>query len=316
MGKKRVLIFEDSDIFADMLLEFLDAEDYETGRAENGLEGIKMVYSFLPELIVSDVEMPLFKGYQSTRLLKTRAATRGIPIIMFTTLGESKDKFWGEHAGADFYIEKSPETFEQLSKQIKRLLQETPPVDYEPIKREGKRITDNYLIEMVNSLLDSKLFQTTLIGMLAELSAKASSLDETVKGVFSLLNNVCQSEICSIMIMDADNSLVVYNANNAGYTQEIAEDFKSIAIADFNTRFSDYKVESSEVNDFSPAGEKNKKIESYIMIPLASSGEEFATVHIGTSIKEYFSPVILENVNVFLSAAAPIIANALRLRQM
>ena len=315
MGRK-VLIFEDSDIFADMLLEFLQKEGYETDRAENGLEGIKKVYSFLPELIVSDVEMPLFKGYQSTRLLKSRPATRDIPVIMFTSLGESKDKFWGEQAGADHYIEKSPENFAELSKQIQNLLGKSPPVDYEKIKREGKRINDNSLIEMVNNLLDNKLFQTTLIGLLAELSHKVSSLEETVQGVFSLLQNVCQAEICSIMIKDADDSLVVYNANNAGYTEEITEDFKAITIADFNTRFSDYKVVSKEVFDFFPNGEKNKRIESYIMIALASSGDDFATVHIGTSIKEYFSPVILENLNVFLSTAAPIVANALRLRQM
>ena len=316
MDKKRILIFEDSDIFADMLLEFLNEEKYETERAENGLEGIKKVYSFLPELIVSDVEMPLFKGYQTTRLLKSRPATKNIPVIMFTSLGETKDKFWGEQAGADYYIEKAPENFSELSRQIQRLLKESQPVDYERIKREGKRINDNSLIEMVNNLLDNKLFQTTLIGMLAELSNKAVSLEETVRGVFSLLENVCQAEICSIMIKDADDSLVVYNANSAGYTAEIVEDFKAITIADFNSRFSDYKVLSKEVNDFFPAGEKDKRVESYIMLPLASSGEEFATVHIGTSIKEYFSPVILENLNVFISTASPIVANALRLRQM
>ena len=316
MDKKRVLVFEDSEIFADMLLEFLSSEGYETERAENGLEGIKKVYSFLPELIVTDVEMPLFKGYQATRLLKSRSTTRDIPVIMFTSLGESKDKFWGEQAGADFYIQKAPENFEELSKQIQRLLSESPAIDYEPIKREGKRITTDSLVEMVNNLLDNKLFQTTLIGQLAELSSKVSSLEETAKGVFALLNNVCQAEICSIMIKDADNALVVYNANNAGYTEETAEDFKAITIADFNTRFSDYKVITKEVSDFFPPGEKNKRVESYILIPLVSSGEEFATVHIGTSIKEYFSPLILENLNVFLSAAAPIIANALRLRQM
>ena len=316
MDKRKVLIFEDSEIFADMLLEFLNAEGYETDRAENGLEGIKKVYSFLPELVITDVEMPLFKGYQSTRLLKTRAATKDIPIIMFTTLGETKDKFWGEQAGADFYIEKAPENFDALSRQIKRLLSEKPAVDYEIIRREGKRINDNYLIEMVNTLLDNKLFQTTLIGMLAELSSKAGSLEETIKGVFELLKNVCQADICSIMIKDADDSLAVYSANNAGYTEEIAEDFKAITIADFNKRFSDYKVISKEASDFYPAGDKSKRVESYIMIPLQSSGEEFASFHIGTSIKEYFSSVILENLNIFLSSASPIIANALRLRQM
>jgi len=316
MDKKRVLIFEDSDIFADMLLEFLNGEGYETARAKNGLEGIKKVYDFFPELIVSDVEMPLFRGCQSARLLKSRPSTRNIPIIMFTNLGETKDRFWGEQAGADLYMEKSPENFEELSKQIPRLLSESRPVDYEMIKNEGKKITDNSLIEMVNNLLDNKLFQTTLISLLAELSSKVSSLEETVKGVFSLLQNVCQSEICSIMIKDADDALVVYNANNAGYTEAIAEDFKAITIADFNTRFSDYKVVSKEVADFFPNGEKNSRIESYILIPLVNSGEEFATVHIGTSIKEYFSPLILENLNVFLAAASPIIANALHLRQM
>ncbi|MCL2008020.1 MAG: response regulator [Treponema sp.] len=313
---KRVLIFEDSEIFADMLLEFLHGEGYVTERAENGLEGIKKVYTFLPELIISDVEMPLFKGYQSTRLLKSRPSTRNIPVIMFTSLGETKDKFWGEQAGADYYIEKSPENFSELSTQIRRLLDESPEIDYEPIKREGKRINDNSLIEMVNNLLDNKLFQTTLIGLLTDLSGKVSSLEDTVKGVFELLNNVCQAEICSIMIKNDDNGLLIYNANNSEYTQEIADDFKAITIADFNTRFSDYKVLSKDESDFFPAGEKSKRIESYIMIPLKSSGEEYATINIGTSIKEYFSPLILENLNIFLSSAAPIIANALRLRQM
>ncbi|MCL2044374.1 MAG: response regulator [Treponema sp.] len=317
MDKKRILIFEDSDIFADMLAEFLTSEGYETDRAKNGMEGIKKVYSFLPCLIISDVEMPFFRGYQSTRLLKSRHTTKNIPVILFTTLGETKDKFWGEQAGADYYIEKSPENFAELLKHIKNLLSDPPSVDYELIKKEGKKINDNSLVEMINNLLDSKLFQTTIIGMLADLSGKVSSLKETVQGVFALLNNVCHSEICSIMIKDEDdNGLLVYNANNAGYTREITEDFKAITIADFNTRFSDYKVISKELEDFFPAGENGSRIESYIMIPLKISGDEYATVHIGTSIKEYFSPVILENLNIFLASAAPIIANALRIRQM
>jgi len=316
MDKKRILIFEDSEIFADMLLEFLNEEGYETARAENGLEGIKQVYSFFPELIVTDVEMPLFKGYQSTRLLKSRPATKNIPIIMFTSLGESKDIFWGEQAGANCYIEKAPENFKELSKEIARLLAESPPVDYDAIRREAKRINDNTLIEMVNTNLDTKLFQTTLIGMLAELSNKVSSLGDTAREVLGLLTKVCHAEICSLKIKDEDNGLLIFNANNAGYTREIDEDFAAITIADFNAHFSDYKVDSKEALDFFPAGENSKKIESYILHPLASSGEDFATVHIGTSIKEYFSPVVLENLKVFLSAASPILANALRLRQM
>jgi class 3 adenylate cyclase/DNA-binding response OmpR family regulator len=316
MDKKRVLIFEDSDTYAAMLLEFLGGAGYETERAKNGLEGIKSVYRFLPELIISDAELPLFKGYHSIRFLKSHPATQKIPVIIFFFSCWTKDKFWGEQAGADCFIEKSPENLEELSRQIEHLLEENPSIDYEPIKREEKKINDNSLIEMMNNLLDDKLFQTTIVGLLAELSDKVTSLEETVRAVFSLLTKACHAEICTIMIKDADDALVVYNANNAGYAHEIAEDFKAITIADFNTRFSDYKVESKEINDFFQAGTRDERIESYIMIPLIVGGEEFATVHIGTSIKEYFSPVVLDNLNVFLVAAAPIIANALHLRQM
>ncbi|MCL2765741.1 MAG: adenylate/guanylate cyclase domain-containing response regulator [Treponema sp.] len=316
MVKKRVLVIENSQTFADILLEFLDKEGYESLWVKNGLEGLKSFFSFLPELIITDINMPVLGGYQAARFLKSRSMTCNIPIIIFSLHEESSYKFRSKLAGADVYIGKSLENFEELANQVKKLLDEKRRIDYKLIEREGKKITDDSLVEMVNSLLENKLFQTTLVGMLAELSEKQNSLDETVKDIFALLANSCHAEISSIMIKDSDDCLLVYNANNAGYTNEIADDFKAITIADFNDRYSDYKVITNEVKDFFPAGENGSRIESYILVPLLNEGDEFATVHIGTCIKEYFSPVVLENINVFLSAAAPVIANALRLRQM
>ncbi|MDR3138629.1 MAG: response regulator [Treponema sp.] len=313
---KRILIFEDSDIFADMLLEFLNDAGYLTARAINGFEGIKQVYTFLPHLIVTDVEMPLFKGYQATRLLKSRKNTRDIPIIMFTTLSETKDRFWGGQAGADLYIEKSPDNFKELQDRIAAFLETTPEPDFKAIAQEGKRIDDNTLIEMVNNLLDLKLFQTTLIGMLTELSSKIGSLEEIVRGFFDLLIYVCQAEIASVMIKSTDNSLLVYTANRAGFLPAVKDDFTAITIADFNTQFPDYLVASKQSVDFFPPGEKKKSLESYMIIPLLSAGEIFATVHIANSSREYFSPVIRENLTVFLNAAAPVLANALSVWEM
>jgi DNA-binding response OmpR family regulator len=131
--KKRILIMEDSDIFADMLLEVLNSEDYILERAVNGLEGIKKVYSFLPHLIITDIEMPLFKGYQVTRFLKTRKSTMALPVIMFTTLGETKDKFWGLTTGADMYIEKTPDNFQPLQDAVKMMLSLPRNIDFSSI---------------------------------------------------------------------------------------------------------------------------------------------------------------------------------------
>jgi class 3 adenylate cyclase/DNA-binding response OmpR family regulator len=313
---KRILIFEDSDIFADMLTEFLDEKGYLTARAINGFEGIKQVYTFLPHLIVTDVEMPLFKGYQATRLLKSRKNTRDIPIIMFTTLGETKDRFWGGQAGADWYIEKSPDNFDELRDRIAMLLADSPEPDFKAISQEGRRIDDNTLIETVNNLLDHKLFQTTLIGMLAELSSKLGSLEEILRGFFDILTYVCQAEIASVIIKSADNSLLMYTANRAGFLPAVRDDFTSITIADFSAQFPDYRVVSKQSVDFFPPGEIKKSLESYILIPLLSAGNVFATVHIANSFKEYFSPVIRENLTVFLNAAAPVLANALSILEM
>jgi len=314
--KKRVLIMEDSDIFAEMLLEFLSSSDFLLQRAVNGFEGIKQVYSFMPHLIVSDVEMPLFKGYQVTRFLKSRKNTKAIPVIMFTSLAETKDKFWGANAGADKYIEKSPDNFQSLLDAINETLSQPNNIDFAAIEKEAKKINDNTIIESVNSLLDNKLFQTTTIGMLTELSDKAFSLDMIVKGIFDLLHTICEAEIVSMMIRGTKGTLYIYSANFTGFSAEIANDFSGICVSDFNSLFPDFKVESKSIEDFFPAGNNKKKIVSYIKVPLVIGGVSFASVHIANSTNEYFSPGILENITVFLSAAAPIVSNALSMREL
>jgi class 3 adenylate cyclase/DNA-binding response OmpR family regulator len=305
---------EDSDIFADVLLEFLAESGYKTLRAENGFEGIKLAYSFMPHLIITDIEMPIFKGYQATRLLKSRKSTKDIPVIMFTSLKETKDRFWGESAGADFYIEKSPENFSKLRDSIIHLLGGCAEIDFAGIEREGKRINDNAIIEMVNNLLDNKLFQTTIVGMLAELSSRMNSMEEIVQSVLELLRNVVETEIVSVMIQGG--ALYVYTANFSGYSRTVIDDFNSICKTDFGAMFPDSQTAVKSAKDFFQPGSKDKQIESYIVVPLHNAGKQFASMHIGNSIRDYFTPGILENLNVFLAAAAPIIANALYIREM
>jgi class 3 adenylate cyclase/DNA-binding response OmpR family regulator len=314
--EKRILVLEDSDIFADMLMEFLASSGYAVERAINGFEGIKRVYNFMPHLIITDVEMPLFKGYQVTRLLKSRKNTRNIPVVMFTSLGETKDKFWGSQAGADAYIEKSPDNFRPLSDVIAAIFSEEHDIDFAALEREGRRINDNAIIEMVSNLLDNKLFQSTVIGMLTELSDKAYSMEMIVRGIFDLLHNVCETEIVSIMIRGTEGTLYVYTANFAGLSPASVKDFSGISVSDFNSLFPDFHLETKHEEDFFPAGDNEKKIASYVTLPLVIAREKFASVHIANSIKEYFSPNILDNINTFLISAAPIIANALSMHEL
>jgi len=315
-GPKRVLLMEDSDIFADMLLGLFDSGKYEIQRAVNGFEGIKKVYSFMPHLIITDVEMPLFKGYQVTRLLKSRKNTKTIPIIMFTSLDETKDKFWGNQAGADTYIEKSPDNFQLLVSTVDDMLSKDANIDFSAIEREGKKINDNSIIEIVNNMLDNKLFQTTVIGLLAELSSKVHSIEMTASGIFELLHTICEAEIITMIIRGSNRYLYIYTANFGNFTKETCDNFFGICRNDFNNLFHEFKFLSENTRDFHPAGSNTKKITSYITIPLKIAGENFASVHIANSINEYFSVSVMENISVFTAAAAPVIANALSMHEL
>ena len=314
--QKRILIIEDSDIFADMLIGFLDSPEYKLERAVNGFDGIKKTYKFMPHLIITDIEMPFFKGYQVTRFLKARKNTKAIPIIMFTTLDETKDKFWGIQTGADEYLEKSPDNFEPLGETVKKILASLPEIDFLSIERESKKINDDTIIEIVNNLLDNKLFQTTVIGMLNNLSGKVQSLELVITGILELLPAVCEAEIATIMIRSAKGILYVYTANCGGFTGEIVKNFSEINISDFNNIFPDFQVSTRNIRNLFNSKNNEKKLVSYISIPLSVGGEKFASVHIANSINEYFTPAIMENINVFLGAASPVIANSLTLREL
>jgi len=314
--QKRILVFEDSDIFADMLTSFLSSENYEVQRAVNGFEGIKKVYSFLPHLVITDVEMPILKGYQATRLLKSRKNTKAIPVIMFTTLDETKDKFWGGQAGADVYLEKSPDNFNLLRESIAGILPSSENIDFTAIEREGRKINDESIIEIVNNLLDNKLFQTTIIGMLTDLSNKVHSMELVAYGIFNLLNTICKAEIITMMIRGASRTLYIYIANYGEFTKEISANFLEICISDFSRHFPDYKLSEKKTKNFHPTGTNGKKLMSYITFPLTIAGENFATIHIANTINEYFTPSIMENINVFMGAASPVIANALSMYEL
>lgn len=314
--QKRILLIEDSDIFADMVIGFLDSPDYLIERAVNGLEGIKKIYSFAPHLIISDIEMPIFKGYQVTRFLKTRKNTKEIPVIILTTLDESKDKFWAEQAGADIYIEKSPDNLKPLGEEVKKILSSAASIDFNSIERESRKINDNSIIEIINNMLDNKLLQTTVIGLLSRLSRNVHSMEMTARGVLELLHIVCEAEISSVMIRGTNRVLYCYTYNLAGFSEETADNFYGITISDFNKIFSEFKYITNNTTDFLGAGTNQKQICSYITLTLTIAGENFATIHIANSINEYFTPSIMENINIFADAASPIISNALAMHEL
>ena len=71
-GHPRVLVVEDEDGLRENLAELLRLEGYHVGTASQGMQGLKLHLSFRPELVITDVVMPIMDGVEMVRQLRQR----------------------------------------------------------------------------------------------------------------------------------------------------------------------------------------------------------------------------------------------------
>ena len=102
----RILIADDQPMNVDVLQTRLAVHGYEILTAADGEEALGMARTQLPDLILLDIMMPKMDGLEVCRLLKGDAALPFMPIIMVTSMADSKDIVVGLEVGADEYLTK------------------------------------------------------------------------------------------------------------------------------------------------------------------------------------------------------------------
>lgn len=115
-----ILVVEDNDGIRDYLLESL-SDSYRIMTAVNGKEGVELALSEVPDIIVSDIMMPVMDGMEVCRKLKSNVVTSHIPIILLTAKNAIEDKEKGYEIGADSYLTK-PFSARLLRNRIKNIL--------------------------------------------------------------------------------------------------------------------------------------------------------------------------------------------------
>lgn len=121
-NRYKILVVDDNDDFRDYIAREL-SEDFDVVTAENGEQGIKIAQEAMPDLITSDVMMPLKDGYELTQTLKTNIETSHIPIILLTVQTSDENRLSGYEVGADAYITK-PFNWGVLHARINNLIEE------------------------------------------------------------------------------------------------------------------------------------------------------------------------------------------------
>ena len=118
--KKTILVVEDNEDIRFYLKDNLKGL-YKVEEATNGKEGWEKIKQLNPDLVVSDIMMPLMDGVELARKIKTETLTAHIPVILLTAMGSEEKQLEGLKAGVNDYITK-PFTFEILASRIRNLL--------------------------------------------------------------------------------------------------------------------------------------------------------------------------------------------------
>jgi len=81
---KKILLIDDEENIIMLLLAILEPEGYELISADNGQQGIQKASEEIPDLIISDIKMPIMGGLEMSQELQKNPATKNIPIIFLS----------------------------------------------------------------------------------------------------------------------------------------------------------------------------------------------------------------------------------------
>ncbi len=112
---KKILIIDDEPDFIDMISMRLEANDYIVVSAPDGIQGLDMAVEELPDLILLDVMMPGWDGYETLRQLRRKSEVSQTPVVMLTAKGESRSIFKAQDLGSSDYLIKPCDSQELLA---------------------------------------------------------------------------------------------------------------------------------------------------------------------------------------------------------
>lgn len=129
---KLILIVEDEPDLVQNLEYNLRREGFETCAALTGQLALNRLKERpLPDLMVLDLMLPDFSGYEICRRVRVDEATRHIPILMLTARGEDHERVRGFEAGADDYVVK-PFNVRELMLRVRAVLRRSESADDDP----------------------------------------------------------------------------------------------------------------------------------------------------------------------------------------
>lgn len=157
--KTRIVIIEDSEDIRENTAELLELSGFEVLKAADGLEGVRLVKSEKPDLIICDIMMPHLDGFGVLQVLGQNEDLSKIPFIFLTAKTDRSDLRKGMELGADDYLTKPFQEFELL-KAIEIRLKKSKKGEIQTIVDSNKNENDSiHLAQQALDFLDLPNFK-------------------------------------------------------------------------------------------------------------------------------------------------------------
>ena len=121
MAKQKVLVIDDEPEITEIISAFLSNAGYEVKVENSSVEGMNVVKSFMPDVILLDIMMPVMDGYEVCSKLKKEPTLAQIPVLFLTGKDAKDDAGMSFQSGGDLFIKK-PFSCERLLNMVKMVL--------------------------------------------------------------------------------------------------------------------------------------------------------------------------------------------------
>jgi two-component system chemotaxis sensor kinase CheA len=117
-----ILVVDDALTIRELQRSIFEHAGYRVRTAANGEEALERMTEDVPDLVLTDIEMPQMDGFQLTAAIRGRPALASVPVIILTSRGSEESRRRGLEVGADGYIVKSGFDQVALLSAVERLL--------------------------------------------------------------------------------------------------------------------------------------------------------------------------------------------------
>jgi len=185
-----LLIIEDDHRLAQMVGEYLTQSGFTVHHASGGVQGLQMLQTLTPALVLLDLMLPDIDGLEVCRRIRSLpGAFAQTPVLMLTAKGDPMDRIVGLEIGADDYLPKPFEPRELLAR-VRAVLRrhqpgnEASPNSKEPLKFGSLQIDrDARTVSVHGQPCELTSYQFDLLWVLAERAGRVLSRDQIMEAV-------------------------------------------------------------------------------------------------------------------------------------